>query len=1115
MTGDRESSRRMARGSDPPRGRARFALARRDLLEFVRDRRTLVVTLLLPMAMYPILALSSALGVRTAISDIDARNAPTTLAIMLTGDRRDAHALAQRVESLFAPVAEAAVTRRGWPASVSFAHGSAEEARRIVEVGDAVLWLEVPEGVLERLEESETIALVAHGPETRPISDRERDQFTAVMQGLAEDARRRRIDRAGLPETLLEPLRLRFTGTADGPKAVSSREILPTVAGGVFVLLAVLTLTGAFYPAIDAIAGEKERGTIETLLIAPCAPIDIVTGKFLAVWAVAVAALVANVISIGLTTAVSLRFVPAGGPLLPGVHLAVVAGASLVVFLGLSALAAAMCLAVTTASRSQKEAQNTLTPVLLFASALAGAGLLAELRGNPWLAVVPFGGQVAVARATLEPDVSPAVGAAHDAGGLQRIAVATALSLGSSIVLVWLMLQGTAWMLTDEEILFRGPDVAGSPFTRPARRRRPTVAQGIVAIVIGLAAIWYGQGLVPADLVWAIPVQQATAVGLPLAILLAWQRVDLRRSFAIAWPGAGREGLAIRGPLATVGAAALGAGLFVLGVALLLAIRGPALSAEAQKLSARLLAVIRDRPVWLSWTLIALVPAVCEEFLFRGWVQSALIGEWPTRGRAVAAVVLQAAAFAILHLLPERMPQTFALGLVTGALVLATRSLLPAIVCHAAHNSMPLVLMWLAGGMAGATEGAVPPHATLPGWAVGAAVVAAALGSGLVWLAVDPRIRLGRTGAASPVAAVVAAVGLLAAGNPLGAGESAAGDGAAGPEKPLRVAVMPIASVVEWKGDGPTGVAIDVWNELSLRTGLEGTFVRIDSFPQLMESVSNGVADIALGPIAITEERERIMDLTHSVAHSGLRIAVRPRGRSGFFPALESLLSWHLLQFVGGVLVLALASGHLLWWFERRVNPESFPEEYVRGVWEAVWWIASTIVVGGCDNKHVVSVLGRAIAFAWMVGGIVLLAAFTSVLTATMTAEQVTAGSIQGPKELAGRVVGCQESSVCAKAARQRGAIVREFPFMDEAITALAAGTVDAVVGEHQQLLFLANQPGAEPLRLVGPMFEAFDYGIGLPSGSPLRERLNAAILRMREDGSLERIRERWFGRHD
>ena len=49
---------------------AALAIARRDLLEFVRDRRTLFVTLLLPMVTYPIVALSSALGVRTAVTDL-------------------------------------------------------------------------------------------------------------------------------------------------------------------------------------------------------------------------------------------------------------------------------------------------------------------------------------------------------------------------------------------------------------------------------------------------------------------------------------------------------------------------------------------------------------------------------------------------------------------------------------------------------------------------------------------------------------------------------------------------------------------------------------------------------------------------------------------------------------------------------------------------------------------------------------------------------------------------------------------------------------------------------------------------------------------------------------
>jgi sodium transport system permease protein len=113
----------------------------------------------------------------------------------------------------------------------------------------------------------------------------------------------------------------------------------------------------------------------------------------------------------------------------------------------------------------------------------------------------------------------------------------------------------------------------------------------------------------------------------------------------------------------------------------------------------------------MSLALIAVMPAICEELLFRGWLLSALAGPeaeagpgWlrgvstgGLRGRAVAAVVVQAACFAAFHLLPERMPQTFVLGLVLGMLTLATRSLLPAIIGHFAHNAMPLVLLWLWG----------------------------------------------------------------------------------------------------------------------------------------------------------------------------------------------------------------------------------------------------------------------------------------------------------------------------------------------------------------------------------------------------------------------------------
>lgn len=227
----------------------------------------------------------------------------------------------------------------------------------------------------------------------------------------------------------------------------------------------------------------------------------------------------------------------------------------------------------------------------------------------------------------------------------------------------------------------------------------------------------------------------------------------------------------------------------------------------------------------------------------------------------------------------------------------------------------------------------------------------------------------------------------------------------------LKVAIAPIASAVEWQNDQPTGAMIDIWKEVSRRLGISSEFIRVKTFVELMDLVREGKADVSLGPLAITEEREKMFDLTHPVFHSGMRIAVRQRNESGLVSAVRSMLSWKLLQLIGLAVALGVVSGHLLWWCERGRNPRSFPPDYPRGVGEAIWWIISTIVTGGCDDKHVDGPLGRILALLWMIGGIGLIATFTSVLTATMTAERVT-GMIQGPRDLAGRSIGCQEGSV-------------------------------------------------------------------------------------------------------
>ncbi len=650
-------------------------VAARDLLEFVRDRRTLFVTLLMPMAMYPILALASTLGLKTALADLDARQAPLPVTIALSG--ADAEAFADRLRAV---VRAENIRGPSWPASVGIEVVAAVEARERIDAGLADTWIHLPPGAVTMLDGQSTLDLNIRLPDARRNDTRLRQHIMALMRAVADEARKQRVADAGLPETVLNPIAVRFVDEETAPEATALDGVVPTAVAAVLVLLALLTATGGFYPAIDAIAGEKERGTIETLLIIPASTLDIIKGKFLAVFAVTLASLAANAISVSLTLAVLLRLLPSGLDL--GVTVresALCAAVTLVLFVGLAAVAAAACLAVTSAARSSKEAQNALTPVILLASGLAGSALVPGV-GGPLVALVPFAGQVSVAREVLVHESAWSLG------------LLVLISLISSLLIAWLLLRAAAAALADEEILFRGPDSAGSITSRPAPRDIPTPTQGFAVGLVAFALLWYAQGLAPADLVYALPIQQA-ALLLPLAVVTAWQRVNQWRTFRLVWPaGAGR------GSLTLVAAALAGAGLFVIGAVILVVVRDASeISPAAQEMAEKLVGLLMARPWWVSGLLISVMPAVCEEMFFRGWMLAAFAGKRPSRNRVVAAVLLQAAAFAAFHLLPERIPQTFMLGALLGWMTLATGSLLPAIVAHAAHNAMPLIFLGLAG----------------------------------------------------------------------------------------------------------------------------------------------------------------------------------------------------------------------------------------------------------------------------------------------------------------------------------------------------------------------------------------------------------------------------------
>src|SRR5262249_27845143 len=132
-------------------------------------------------------------------------------------------------------------------------------------------------------------------------------------------------------------------------------------------LLVMMSLTGAFYPAVDLCAGEKERGTMETLLITPASRAEIVLGKFLTVMLASIGTALLNLASMGLTGWQMAHQIgsfarSSGGAAVIQPPSPVSAFWMVLILVPLSAFFSAVCLALAILARSMKEGQYYMTP---------------------------------------------------------------------------------------------------------------------------------------------------------------------------------------------------------------------------------------------------------------------------------------------------------------------------------------------------------------------------------------------------------------------------------------------------------------------------------------------------------------------------------------------------------------------------------------------------------------------------------------------------------------------------------------------------------------------------------------------------------------------------------
>jgi polar amino acid transport system substrate-binding protein len=154
--------------------------------------------------------------------------------------------------------------------------------------------------------------------------------------------------------------------------------------------------------------------------------------------------------------------------------------------------------------------------------------------------------------------------------------------------------------------------------------------------------------------------------------------------------------------------------------------------------------------------------------------------------------------------------------------------------------------------------------------------------------------------------------------------------------------------------------------------------------------------------------------------------------------------------------------------------------------------------------------LARSLSIFWMFASVVFIASYTAQLTTTLTVEQIR-GSIEEPGDLPGKKVATIMNSPAADYLLGKQAQVQEFP-PDQMYKALLDKKVDAAVAPAALLLYYAAHEGKGRVRMVGPEFDRGQIAIAMQLDSPLRKKVNRALVALRENGTYQQIYDKWFG---
>jgi sodium transport system permease protein len=338
---------------------------RKELTEWLRDRRTLISSVLVPLLAFPVL-MTGMTALATVMIGAAEKEVPK---VMILGGE-DSPQLLDRLHKL--DKLEIIPYAANWRQQID-----SKEIRAAVEI---------PKGFQADLAEGTVPTVNIYYYQGELKSSFGADHVQKAIEEYRDDVIKDRLAAKNLPVSILKPFDVKQENV-EPPEKVGGASF----GGFIGYAVILLCLTGAMYPAIDLTAGEKERGTIETVLSSPISRLDLVLGKFLLVFSASLVTAILSVTSMGTSFAI-LAHTHLGSGKEQSMNLNLGLTSVMAVFfmaLPLAVLFSAVLMTIALFAKTYKEAQSYLTPLTFLVIIPAIASIMPGVELTPKLALIP------------------------------------------------------------------------------------------------------------------------------------------------------------------------------------------------------------------------------------------------------------------------------------------------------------------------------------------------------------------------------------------------------------------------------------------------------------------------------------------------------------------------------------------------------------------------------------------------------------------------------------------------------------------------------------------------------------------------------------------------------